>query len=238
MVGFTCYLWNIERTLWIAERLKQRRPELIVLLGGPEITADNAWVLAESGGRLRRVGRRGADVRRVAGGACGEADRNVCSRKSSSWPLPTDRRRPDADMARSRRHLVALRRRHSRPGRRAADVAGNGARLPLPLQVLLLSEEPRRASLPFGRADSRQSELCRRARGDGSRAARSDAQPAARFRRLSAAASPRQSRRPAGVFRRIAGRRDRRRAGPAAPRGQFPRGRDRSAIGRAARRGN
>jgi hypothetical protein len=45
MVGFTCYLWNVERTLWIAERLKQKRPDLIVLLGGPEITADNDWVL-------------------------------------------------------------------------------------------------------------------------------------------------------------------------------------------------
>ena len=68
MVGFTCYLWNVERTLWIAQRLKQRRPELIVLLGGPEITADNAWVLRESGGRLRRAGRGRADVRRVARG--------------------------------------------------------------------------------------------------------------------------------------------------------------------------
>jgi len=45
MVGFTCYLWNIQRTLWIAERLKKARPELLVLLGGPEITADNDWVL-------------------------------------------------------------------------------------------------------------------------------------------------------------------------------------------------
>jgi len=45
MVGFTCYVWNVERTLWIAQRLKQRWPELTVLLGGPEITADNAWVL-------------------------------------------------------------------------------------------------------------------------------------------------------------------------------------------------
>ena len=45
MVGFTCYVWNVERTLWIAQRLKQRRPELIVVLGGPEITADNARVL-------------------------------------------------------------------------------------------------------------------------------------------------------------------------------------------------
>ena len=46
MVGFTCYLWNIERTLWIAERIKQLRPEVRILIGGPEVTLDNAWVLA------------------------------------------------------------------------------------------------------------------------------------------------------------------------------------------------
>lgn len=46
MVGFSCYLWNIDRTLWIARQLKARRPELVIVLGGPEITSDNAWVLA------------------------------------------------------------------------------------------------------------------------------------------------------------------------------------------------
>jgi radical SAM superfamily enzyme YgiQ (UPF0313 family) len=45
LIGFTCYLWNIERVLWIARQLKQRRPETRIVLGGPEITADNAWVL-------------------------------------------------------------------------------------------------------------------------------------------------------------------------------------------------
>ncbi|TXT38960.1 MAG: Fe-S oxidoreductase, partial [Planctomycetota bacterium] len=45
LVGFTCYLWNIDRTLWIASRLKERRPDLRIIVGGPEITADNAWVL-------------------------------------------------------------------------------------------------------------------------------------------------------------------------------------------------
>ena len=45
MVGFTCYLWNIERTLWIAQELKRRCPRVRIVLGGPEITADNAWVL-------------------------------------------------------------------------------------------------------------------------------------------------------------------------------------------------
>jgi radical SAM superfamily enzyme YgiQ (UPF0313 family) len=45
LVGFTCYLWNIERTLWVAQELKRRRPTVRIVLGGPEITADNAWVL-------------------------------------------------------------------------------------------------------------------------------------------------------------------------------------------------
>lgn len=45
LVGFTCYLWNIDRTLWIAAELKRAAPDIQVLLGGPEITADNAWVL-------------------------------------------------------------------------------------------------------------------------------------------------------------------------------------------------
>jgi radical SAM superfamily enzyme YgiQ (UPF0313 family) len=48
LVGFTCYLWNIERTLWLAAELKRRRPNLRIVLGGPEITPDNAWVLNTS----------------------------------------------------------------------------------------------------------------------------------------------------------------------------------------------
>lgn len=48
LVGFSCYLWNIDRTLWIAAELKRQCPEMIIVVGGPEITADNAWVL-ESG---------------------------------------------------------------------------------------------------------------------------------------------------------------------------------------------
>jgi radical SAM superfamily enzyme YgiQ (UPF0313 family) len=46
LVGFTCYLWNIERTLWVAGELKRRRPTVKIVFGGPEITADNAWILA------------------------------------------------------------------------------------------------------------------------------------------------------------------------------------------------
>jgi radical SAM superfamily enzyme YgiQ (UPF0313 family) len=45
LVGFTCYLWNIERTLWVARELKKLRPDMRIVLGGPEVTHDNAWVL-------------------------------------------------------------------------------------------------------------------------------------------------------------------------------------------------
>ncbi len=45
MVGFTCYLWNIERTLWVAAEIKRRKPGIRILIGGPEVTLDNAWVL-------------------------------------------------------------------------------------------------------------------------------------------------------------------------------------------------
>ncbi len=45
IVGFSCYLWNIDRTLWICQQLKKRCPEIQLIVGGPEITADNEWVL-------------------------------------------------------------------------------------------------------------------------------------------------------------------------------------------------
>ncbi len=48
LVGFTCYLWNIDRTIWICQQLKTRRPEVQIVLGGPEITADNGWVLEQT----------------------------------------------------------------------------------------------------------------------------------------------------------------------------------------------
>jgi hypothetical protein len=56
LVGFTCYLWNIQRTIWIAQQLKAAQPDLTVLLGGPEITVDNRWVLDEAAIDLAAIG--------------------------------------------------------------------------------------------------------------------------------------------------------------------------------------
>jgi len=36
--SFTCYIWNIGKTLEIAENLKRNKPESIILLGGPEVS--------------------------------------------------------------------------------------------------------------------------------------------------------------------------------------------------------
>lgn len=56
LVGFCCYLWNIERTLWVAGQLKQHRAETLIVLGGPEITPDNTWVLQSGAADYAVVG--------------------------------------------------------------------------------------------------------------------------------------------------------------------------------------
>ncbi len=56
LVGFTCYLWNVDRSLWLATELRRQCPELTIVLGGPEITADNAWVLQSGAADYAVVG--------------------------------------------------------------------------------------------------------------------------------------------------------------------------------------
>lgn len=41
LVGFTCYMWNIQRNLYLAQRLKETHPDITIIMGGPEITADH-----------------------------------------------------------------------------------------------------------------------------------------------------------------------------------------------------
>jgi len=45
LIGFSCYVWNVERSLSIAKRLKEEHHQLRVLIGGPEATRDNTWLL-------------------------------------------------------------------------------------------------------------------------------------------------------------------------------------------------
>lgn len=48
VVGFSCYIWNIEATLKLARNLKKIYPELVVVLGGPEVSFDSVRVLEQN----------------------------------------------------------------------------------------------------------------------------------------------------------------------------------------------
>jgi radical SAM superfamily enzyme YgiQ (UPF0313 family) len=45
LLGISLYTWNSERSLAIAARVKMQLPNLLVLVGGPEVQPDNDWVL-------------------------------------------------------------------------------------------------------------------------------------------------------------------------------------------------
>jgi hypothetical protein len=48
-LGLSLYLWNVERSLHLAREVKRRSPHTRVLVGGPEVSADNRWLLEQPG---------------------------------------------------------------------------------------------------------------------------------------------------------------------------------------------
>jgi tRNA A37 methylthiotransferase MiaB len=48
-LGLSLYLWNSERSLHLAREVKRRSPRTQVLIGGPEVSADNPFVLEQAG---------------------------------------------------------------------------------------------------------------------------------------------------------------------------------------------
>jgi radical SAM superfamily enzyme YgiQ (UPF0313 family) len=45
VLALTLYVWNVERSLFLASNVKRRSPDTIIIAGGPEVTPDNTWVL-------------------------------------------------------------------------------------------------------------------------------------------------------------------------------------------------
>ncbi|MEF2966963.1 B12-binding domain-containing radical SAM protein [Paenibacillus sp. M1] len=43
VIGFSCYIWNIEETLKVTEMLKKVLPDTEIVLGGPEVSYDTAY---------------------------------------------------------------------------------------------------------------------------------------------------------------------------------------------------
>src|SRR5699024_3481508 len=40
VVGFSCYIWNIEETIILIDMLKKIDPKIKIVLGGPEVSYD------------------------------------------------------------------------------------------------------------------------------------------------------------------------------------------------------
>ncbi len=55
-VGFSLYLWNSERSLHLAREVKRRSPRTRILIGGPEVSPDNAFILEPPGADLAVTG--------------------------------------------------------------------------------------------------------------------------------------------------------------------------------------
>jgi radical SAM superfamily enzyme YgiQ (UPF0313 family) len=45
VVGFSCYIWNIEETIKVISMLKKIKPELKIMIGGPEVSYDVSYWL-------------------------------------------------------------------------------------------------------------------------------------------------------------------------------------------------
>ena len=56
LVGFSCYVWNIERTLSLCRMVRQRLERCLIVLGGPEITPDNGFLLGHEDFHVGVVG--------------------------------------------------------------------------------------------------------------------------------------------------------------------------------------
>lgn len=49
VLALSLYVWNVQRSLFLAARYKRLNPDARVIVGGPEVTPDNAWVLRHPG---------------------------------------------------------------------------------------------------------------------------------------------------------------------------------------------
>lgn len=45
LIGMSCYLWNVERSLSLAGQIKRHLPTCTVVMGGPEITPENSFLI-------------------------------------------------------------------------------------------------------------------------------------------------------------------------------------------------
>ncbi|PLT34403.1 B12-binding domain-containing radical SAM protein [Bacillus sp. V5-8f] len=101
IIGFSCYIWNIEETIKVIQMLKKINPELVIILGGPEVTYDvSEWlekipeadfiVMGEGEMTFKKLLEElhgGKDFRTVSGIAYRSNGKNVIQPQSSKLDL-------------------------------------------------------------------------------------------------------------------------------------------------------
>ena len=56
LLGLSLYLWNTERSLHLARQVKRLSPRTRIVVGGPEVSADNPFLLGQGGFDLAMTG--------------------------------------------------------------------------------------------------------------------------------------------------------------------------------------
>jgi radical SAM superfamily enzyme YgiQ (UPF0313 family) len=80
ILAMSLYVWNVERSLFIASNVRRSLPNICVVIGGPEVTKDNTWVLAHPA---------------PSAGLFGEGEARVCDLVNSvrdpksRWDIPS-----------------------------------------------------------------------------------------------------------------------------------------------------
>jgi hypothetical protein len=97
VIGFTLYMWNVERSVWLAGRIRRQVPGVFILGGGPEVSADNLWlrdagafdllVAGEGEPFAERIGET-STLRETAGRLKGFLSTGRCSFPPDNWPDP------------------------------------------------------------------------------------------------------------------------------------------------------
>ncbi len=48
IVAFSCYIWNIQRIRRLIRKVKEKKPETVIILGGPEVGFNAAEILRDN----------------------------------------------------------------------------------------------------------------------------------------------------------------------------------------------
>ena len=147
LVAMTLYVWNVARSLFLASNIKRHAPGTRVIVGGPEVTPDNAWVVHHPALDAGVFGE-GESRHRPHGGG---SDFPGLSGRGSRKLFPQQRARSGESASAGPLGLafmpVPLPRWDHRTFHRRHNLSRNGSRVPVQVPLLLLPQGVSRRSI-------------------------------------------------------------------------------------------